>query len=138
MVGNYMSVRKQLRNIIQLQDNMPVRNWSFTVKHIQGVQVEEIVKYVTRNNPLAIIKYGSHAAGYIHKSIIEKAKVVDIDARFNPLHRIKKVSGYPHVQSIVLFSEEIQYLIEWCKTIKSAKWPPSEETIKIMVIIPKI
>lgn len=135
--GSLLSVKRDiLKKMQKAYKAVGCRGWSFIVNGSRMINKKEITKYVSRNNPLAIVKYDDQAEAYVHISIINKARFLPQTDRFNPLKRF--MYEKEDMKYITLRIEEIRHLIHWCKLIKNASWGTNKENTKVEVFFPNI
>jgi len=113
-----------------------VRNYEFVVKTFEMVDIIEISKYITRDNPLSIIFYKDldFNITIIHRNIIEKAKAVALYDYF--VDKSEKV--YRDIFFYKTPKKDNEFIIKTVKMIKRAEWPKNYRSCKVRVIFPKI
>ena len=110
------------------------RNWSVTVPHKDMFCADEVLKYVTRENPLAIINFNSDTVCFIHDSLVFKASLIeDI-----PFANLVRSPSYYGVHILANNSVHFQEVIAWARRVKKAAWGKARKEETVRVIIPKI
>jgi hypothetical protein len=110
------------------------RGWKFKAPHTDVIDVQEIGKYVTRKNPLVIVKFDHGAWGLVHDGIVAKARNCAEDEEFN-----LKETKLPKADFSVVFlkHKDIKSLISWVKKIRGMEWK-AKNNKNVSVFIPEI
>lgn len=118
------------------KDNME-RNWSFTTSSPHMIAMEEITKYLTRDNPVIFFRVKTERAGkalhaFIHHTLIKKASYVNLPCPFE----------FTQYTSTVMFGSNLTIqeseIVKWAKEVKNKSWGDSGVTTRVDVGIPKI
>jgi hypothetical protein len=113
------------------------RNWEFKIAHPEMLCIDEIVKYVSRENPVAIAQGQSCIHMFIHPSLIAKAEILDMLVQME-----KEVTSTETldnlVQHVIVSPTNRDSIIKWARKVKKAPWKKHDAPENIRVIIPKI
>ncbi len=112
------------------------RNWKFTVSNPIMVNVFEITKDLSRENPVAFIRVNSGPdentlSVVFHTSIIKKAKFIG-ELPFN----VDQIA--PELFFVFHCKKTESEIIAWAKGIKNNTWGKHLKPSKVTVGIPKI
>lgn len=112
------------------------RNWTFPVQHELCVHIDEILPYLSKENPLIFIKYSpddrqEKVNVILHNSLVAKARIV-YEVPFNVMQ----------MNDTTFFAFDIKNsiseIISWAKKVKKMSWGDKKLPSKVTVIVPKI
>jgi len=116
----------------KMEDTMPHRNWEFEVPHGDVICMDEVTKYVTRDNPVVILSSNSYIVVLVHTSIVLKAKLIDY------LPWELQQTQESHIFGMTTKHMHYKDIIEWARHIKRASWGDAKCAEDVRVIVPKI
>ena len=100
------------------------RQWSFTSRHLQDIDWQEIADSVTHRHPLSLVEIGSDQYWVgVHSLLFNKASYakgyVKESPSFTQTKRLGEVLFY-RVKSVRDFAK----WVEWAKSVKQSQWKP--------------
>lgn len=118
-------------------DTMKHRQWDFPVAHPSMISVNEVTKYLARDNPIAFIVIEDSAFCYIHPSIYKKSEILSMGIKGLKL-KIHKSAGVESCATVQINKTQIKTVIKWAKKVKKAPWEGCKTPKKVQVIFPRI